>query len=383
MGVRASLYRIYSINPAGPRHFCFLRVSWSADTVRIMGRLYIGRNHQGSPALVGSIFRLVGSDEDALTFGLGFMLADSPSFCVRVLRMVGAGIRYFTADDYSVHLQEVTAQGFGRRDVVIESGPSRVVLEAKIGSSEPSAEQLIKYGSEWEVWNSFRRRVIVSLTQVKLPVATEEEVRSELAQRGIQFRAVQWHQILDLVLGYGTDDEPSSTRFLFDEFIRYIRSDFRMGYHDAEVLVQDVNPLNKRIFEDGWMYVTALHDKRAPLYFAPYFTRQGNNSGITMIARVMDSEVAVLPSKDDVVAGAGGEHLEKWRYGLRKLRKRAKKEEFDDRPVRLFYLDRPITFRSEPLSKKDSREPDSKLSKQIPSQIPKGFSLGFDDLLRS
>ena len=220
--------------------------------------------------------------------------------------MVGAGTRNFTVDDYSVHLQEVTAQGFGRRDVVIESGPARVVLEAKIGSAEPSTEQLIKYGSEWEVWNSFRHRVIVALTQVELPVATEEEVRSELSQRGIRFQAVQWHQVLDLVLGYRPEDEPPSTRFLFDEFIRYIRSDFRMGYHDAEVLVQDVNPLNKGIFEDGCMYVTALNDKRAPLYFAPYFTRQGSNSGITMIARVMDSEVAVLRGKDDVVAGAGG-----------------------------------------------------------------------------
>ena len=332
---------------------------------------------------MGSIFRLAGSDEDALTFGLGYMLAHSPSFCARVLRMAGGGARYFTADDYSVHLQEVTAPGFGRRDVVIESGASRVVLEAKIGGAEPSAEQLIKYGSEGEVWSSFRHRVIVSLTQVKLPVATEDGVRSELSQLGIRFRAVQWHEVIDLVLGYRTDDEPLSTRFLFDEFIRYIRSDFRMGYHDAEVLVQDVNTLNQGIFEDGWMYVTGLSDKKAPLYFAPYLTGQGENSGITMIARVMDSEVAVLRSKDEVVAGVVGGHLDKWRYGLSMLRKRAKEENFADGPVRLFYLDRPITFRSEPLTKKDSRKPGSKLSKQIPNQIPKGFSLGFDDLLGS
>ncbi len=258
-----------------------------------------------------------------------------------------------------------------------------MVLEAKIGNAEPSPEQLIKYGSESEVWNSFRRRLIVSLTQVKLSAATVEEVRSVLAQSGIQFRAVQWHQILDAVLRYTTDEDPPSTRFLFNEFSRYIWSVFRMGYQDAEVLIQDVNPLNQEIFKNGWMYVTALNDKRAPLYFAPYFTQQGDKSGITMIARVMDSEEVVLRSKYEVVASAAGEHLEKWRYGLKKLRKRAKKEDFADGPVRLFYLDRPITFRATPLSKKYSQGPESKLSKQIPRMIPKGFSLGFDDLLRS
>ena len=35
-------------------------------------RLYIGKNHEGEAAPVQSIFRLAGSDEDALTFGLGF-----------------------------------------------------------------------------------------------------------------------------------------------------------------------------------------------------------------------------------------------------------------------------------------------------------------------
>ena len=42
-----------------------------------------------------------------------------------------------------------------------------------------------------------------------------------------------------------------------------------MGYHDAEILVQDLDPLNVEIFEEGWMYVTNSRDKRAPLYFAP------------------------------------------------------------------------------------------------------------------
>ena len=42
-----------------------------------------------------------------------------------------------------------------------------------------------------------------------------------------------------------------------------------MGYYDAEILIQDVNLLNAKIYEDCWMYVTSPKDKKAPLYFAP------------------------------------------------------------------------------------------------------------------
>ena len=66
--------------------------------------------------------------------------------------------------------------------------------------------------------------------------------------------------------------------------------------------------------------------------------------------------------------------------GLRMLKQRAQKEDFFDKQVRLFYLDRPIEFRPAPLTKKafNATGPE----KQIPNQIPQGFSLRFDELLK-
>ena len=44
-------------------------------------RLHIGKNHWGKTSNpVQSIFRLAGSDEDALTYALGFLLAHDPQF---------------------------------------------------------------------------------------------------------------------------------------------------------------------------------------------------------------------------------------------------------------------------------------------------------------
>ena len=342
-------------------------------------RLYIGKNHQGNTAPVQSIFRLVGSDEDALTFALGFLLAHDYNFCAKLVRRLGMAPRHTLGPDYSVYLQEVTERGFGRRDIVIQDSRTRIVVEAKVGDAEPTPEQLLKYVADEKAWTQYEKKRIVALTQGELAAATTEKVKARLP-KGIRFSDMQWHEVVDLALSHRPSESSEVSRYLFDEFIRYIRGYYRMGYYDVEILIQDVNPLNAAIFKEGWMYVTSPKDRKAPLYFAPYFTRQGANSGISMISRVKDSEIVVLANKQDVVVNPPSEkHLERWRHGLVALRERAEKEGFAHGETRLFYLDQPIIFRTTPLSKKTYNG--TKPSKTIPNQIPKGFSLRFDDLL--
>ena len=323
----------------------------------------------------------MGSDEDALTFALGFLLAHDHSFCTELVRHLRIAPRQTLSSVYSVHLQEVTGSGFGRRDIVIEDDRTRIVLEAKIGDAEPTAKQLLKYGAEHKLWSQYKTRGVVALTQVELAAATRQKVQAKLAEWGIRFSNVQWHKVVDLVLSYRPANDSEVSSYLFDQFTRYIRRDYyHMGYYDAEILIQDVNPLNARIFEECWMYITSLKDKKAPLYFAPYFTGRGADSGISAVSRVRDIEVAVLSEKKDVVGDPpSDEHLHRWRTGLAKLRERAKKENFAHRKTRLLYLDRPVTLWPSPLSKKAYNETGP--SKQIPRQIPKGFSLRFDQLL--
>ena len=343
-------------------------------------RLYIGKNHS-TP--VQSIFRLAGSDEDALTYALGFLLARDHTFCAKFVRLLGVTPRHTLEPDYSVHLQEVTDRGFGRRDIVIESSGMRIVVEAKIGGAEPTVGQLLKYATkdnkhatEDKLWKQFKTRLIVALTQVELTSATREEVRSKLRERGICFGDMQWHKVVELALDHRPSDSSEVTRYLFNEFTRYIRRDYSMGYHDAEILIQDVNPYNAKIFEENWMYVANLRDKKAPLYFAPYFTNECANPGISKISRVMDSEIVILANKE----GTGGnppssEHRGRWCDGLSEVHKWGVTE-----ALILLYLDRPITIATTPVTKKSFKQ--TKPPKQIPNQIPKGFSLRFDELLR-
>ena len=154
-----------------------------------------------------------------------------------------------------------------------------------------------------------------------------------------------------------------------------------MGYYDAEVLVQDVNPKNKRIYDEGWMYVSQIRSKKAPLYFAPYFTRQNAGEGISRLSRVEDVQVDRLADTGDWLDGRTGERFQRWRRGLSLLRERAGQEGFLHSEVQLFFLGPPLTISDPPLTKRRSRE--TGLGKEIPDQIPKGFGLRFDELLRA
>ena len=289
-------------------------------------RLYIGKNHQQADRPVQSVFRLVGNDEDALTYALGYLLAHDPKFCRKVLRLCKVRVPGRFWESYTVRLQEVTVARFGRRDIVIEGVGTRVVLEAKIGRSEPTVFQLHKYADEDRLWAHFRNRTIVALTQVALLPSTRAEVSRRLSRQRVSFSAVQWHQVLELAVRHKPTDGSEVSRFLYDEFIRYAVKDYNMGYYDAEVLIQDVNPLNSEIFLNGWMYVTSLKDKRAPLYFAPYHTNLGARSGITQLSQVVDTKVVRLVDEAEPLDDGTLAQIEHWRVGWTELRERARTE---------------------------------------------------------
>lgn len=344
-------------------------------------RLYIGKNHDEKDASVSvqSIFRLAGRNEDALTYALGFLLARDPALCAELVQLCGVKPTRSFKSDYTVHLQEVTDRHLGRRDIVIEAGKVRIVLEAKIRKAEPAAEQLLKYAEDTAKWENFTTGMVVSLTQVKLSPAVQEDVVSKLPHKPkVGFKAIQWHQVIDLVLRHEPSDGSEVSQFLFDEFVRYIRRDYDMGYYDAEIKIQDTNPENAKVFQEGWLQLTNYRIK-SPLYVAPYFT--GKNAGISMIARVVGAETVDLTEIPDTFGWVAREQVtdeqqQHWSRGWRMLR-----DLYSPSLQYVLFLDKPFHFRSSPLTKSAFNA--TKPNKQIPQQIPQGFSLRFDELLKA
>ena len=160
---------------------------------------------------------------------------------------------------------------------------------------------------------------------------------------------------------------------------------YRVDSQNIEVRIQDVDPLNAKIFENGWMYASSAHGSKNHQYLAPYFTEECPTPGISMISRVLHivpyKVDALLSKQIELPDAPSRQHHHNWQLGLSAVRARAKSEEW--RPAdmgRLFYLDRPETFRTPALTKTiyNDTDPPKKLG---PSRIPLGFTLKYDELL--
>ena len=365
------------------------------------GALYIGKFGDKTRQSCGSVFRLVGRNEDALTYALGYLLSKDPAFCVAFLEQCGVvearlhrrWAKLFMSTVYEVHLQEIVDGRFGRRDIVVELEPHlRVVFEAKIGKGRPTARQLLKYAADTGAWNRFKPksacRAIVAITRNKQDTQVNQLVAQKLRRKSIRFYGVQWCEVYSLAWRSFLNGKGLAPHWVLDEFVRFFRRDYEMEHYDAEVAIQDVDNLNAEIFFEGGMYVTDRKDKAEPLYFAPYLTNtirkessyKSPYNGISQVSRVLYVEDLTveefLGTTPDSIRRSEDHRRERWTIGLNLIRSRAMNEAWDRSNVnRLYFLDRPFRLPGVPLVK-------SKKPAIIPQRIPSGFSLTFEQLLR-
>lgn len=372
-----------------------------------MGSIFIGKKTKEEDIQrCNSLFRLIGKNEDALSYTLGYLLFEEQKFCVEILkeakvleRRRGKSYRKEFLD-YDVYLQQLSSRKYGgRRDIVIETKGKnrlRVIIEAKIGKGIPNKEQLLKYtvGTSnnrknrkklVEDWKEYERKAIVILSRDKvrddfikeIKNILNKEIHSEL--KGIELFELRWHQVFEKVLNYVPKVHSNRIKtFLFDQFIEFFKEDYEMKYYDAEILIQDINKENAYIFFDGYMYVRDKAGKDAPLYFAPYLTESNEVNGLQYISKVEDVKTdeikpelieiykeSYFTSKDEEKRNLWNKY---WEKGLFLIIERAKKEGWKD-PKKLYFLSPPIKVFEKPIKK-------CKYFKMI----PKNYSLSFFNL---
>ena len=329
-----------------------------------------------------NVYRLLGKNEDALSYALGHLMAIDDGFMLEVLKETGVlkkvpgrqykGYRH----DYKVYLQEQRDVGpSGRRDIVIEAGGAdglRVVIEAKIGRGQPDACQLLRYAVGCDcgrhlpekpiVWGERREKFIVALTRDPLDSNVRSQVTNRLGERGIRLLDVQWHQILGVVLDRQRQVQSASRQSLFlGEFANFFRGTYDMKVYDAEVMVQDENSVNAPIYFNDYMYVGDSRVSRMPLYFAPYFTKdcigdkalpQVTTNGVSYVSKVVHvRQISLLDLRNNPQAAVDPEvrldsHWERWRQGLEDIRQRESREEWgaEGDSVWLYFLSEPAVL---------------------------------------
>lgn len=364
------------------------------------GKFYIGNNY------CHSIFRLLGCDEDALSYALGYLLSIDPSFCISFLKKIGVlkNKKYLYLEEkfqkYSVYLQQCSSGG--RKDIVIETSDRyvRVVIEVKINDSVVGIKQLLKYTigeSQKErenlvkEWESYKYRHIVTLTSPELSNFVRSEIERKLKEEkdeklsGIKLHCYQWYKVFELVNNRIKDIESDKIKtYIYEEFIRFFKEDYKMKYYDAEVFIKDLSKEFSPIYFEGHMYFH--NDSDAPLYFAPYLTNaHKGNAGLQYISKVLYVE-----RNFDIENKKMMEKLEKenpgdweyWKKGIEMYKEMKEKKWWSEKIKKLYLLSEPMKFCESPILKKDIKrlKNEGKISFEIPRQIPSRYSLTFHQL---
>ncbi|MFA5412646.1 MAG: hypothetical protein WC350_04855 [Candidatus Micrarchaeia archaeon] len=185
---------------------------------------------------VKSIFQLLGTDENDLSFSLAYVIAKSPKLLKAIIEHVyQKKIRF---NNVVIKLQEAGKDsGFTDVEIVINN-QFFFLIEAKKGWNLPSTDQLKKYISRFGGFKNPRRMFIV------LSDCSEEYVKQQFRDSlyGIPIKSLAWRDIIKLIEKIYAE-VPHMEKHLFNELKTYL----------TEVVVME----NK---ESNWVYVVSLRD---------------------------------------------------------------------------------------------------------------------------
>jgi hypothetical protein len=191
---------------------------------------------------LGSMFELLGRDENDMTGSLGWVLANCHSFAAALLREVGLmGVEVAQAE---VRLQQYeTGRGF--TDIEIEvPGKCCLIIEAKRGANLPTRRQLVRYTRR----RQFRRYQFKSKRLVVISECNSDCASMRLgAYKGLgsQVLPLSWQEVATIL-------KKSTTKAS--------RSERRLLHGLTIYLQQATNAATKRI-DSNWVYVVALGGK--------------------------------------------------------------------------------------------------------------------------
>ncbi len=186
---------------------------------------------------IDSIFQLLGEDENDISYGVAWSLANCPSFLDVFLKSQVK--RNCLSQDVIIRLQHSQKKG-GITDIEIESpGSFYVIIEAKKGWQLPGKVQLQKYANR----HAFKRsqaplKLILALSECGPDYAKANLEVCEVS--GIPVKPISWKDIAELA-DRARSVGSHSEKHVLDELLIYLRGLISMHKLDS-----------------NWVYVVAL-----------------------------------------------------------------------------------------------------------------------------
>lgn len=253
---------------------------------------------------VETIFDLLGTKEDDMTYALGYVLSRSSEFAETIVGEFGSSLR--PSRDGVVRLQQVNDAG--RTDVeLVVPGTFAAVFEAKRGTELPSEAQLLRY-VPWLSQQDAPTKFFVAVTNAPQQYA---ELTLPPNLRGVPVRHMTWRRVRDLARR-AHRQEGHKNKALLKDFADYLGGLLGMETMRSN-LVYVVSLNNDRCWGIGNRAVVSDHGR----YFYPATGSGGWPAPPNYIAFRFDGRLqsihhvegwqiftrppAVLPGADDTV----------------------------------------------------------------------------------
>lgn len=194
---------------------------------------------------VGTVFDLLGHQENDMTAALGWGLARSAALLAGFVDHLAAGQP--VPDDIVIQLQEHGPVDHGFTDIELRSREFHAIVEAKRGWNLPSTDQLHRYADRFRVQGAAIQRFVV-LTQNGAQEIVHHRLGGWSPQAPIEVAVLGWSQLVWLAERAGREGL-AVERALVAELARYLRGVADMRDTDSNQVW--VAALTRKPW-DGW-----------------------------------------------------------------------------------------------------------------------------------
>ena len=249
--------------------------------------------------LITTPFGLLGTDENALSFALGYTFQQCVPLLQWFLRQIGiVGVKRSSLRRATIQLQRHRADGSGQGFTDIEihlPGYFHVIVEAKVGMAIPSSKQCGRYLPRFAETNEPNQRIVALVQSPDTSFVAQYGSHSkELSKRLVAFN---WPRLFPVCSRLMLSPKvPPDSKEWVRSFCRFLDQEYSMKAFTTEVWLLSVgtNPLWPNgmsywdIHEKHHVYFDRKDAAVRPLYFA--FRRHGI---VDAVYRVIRTEYAV------------------------------------------------------------------------------------------
>ncbi len=210
-----------------------------------------------------TVFDLLGTNENDVTFAIGWCLSESPALLRRVVSSCGAQV----ADPTKVHLRlqryDRDDERIGITDIEIASTDLHLIIEAKRGWSLPTAQQMNKYVPILHRSKAADKRLVV-LT--RWGTETKAVVEGELGSAidGFPIVALGIYDVIRAARAAQSEETSRRSRLFLAELVTYLEgAGYLTSHRDTRV---HVVALNSNISEMGIRYEQVPYELGAYWY---------------------------------------------------------------------------------------------------------------------